>query len=876
MMKKQGLEISKIALILGVTLSVNISDSAFSQVVDDFSDGNLTSGPCWQGDTGLFEVNSLHQLHLKSAGTDSSYLATPSSLLDSTEWILWVKLSFSPSANNFARIYLASEQDVLTDSPKGFYLQLGEAGSSDAITLFRRQGGQDFQVCRGKEGFIAASFAVRIKVTRNMQGLWSLYADSTGGNLFQLQATGIDSTEITPAWFGIYCRYTSSNATKFYFDEVIVRNIMVDLDPPVALTVKTTNDRTLAVKFNETLHPASVSDTTHYLVSDNMGHPLTAMLNPANSTEVILTFDKPFLEMTDYTLSLEGIEDLSGNLSGPSQLPFLYYRPKAYDIVFNEIMADPEPQVGLPPVEYLELFNRTAYPIDISGWKLRIGSATKTVASCSLPGHSYLILADSNARIFFQAYGAFTGFPTFSLSNEGTTLTLENCEGHVISSVTYGSDWYRDPLKENGGWSLEQIDPANPCGGKQNWKASTAGRGGTPGSENAVSAANPDGSLPLPSRISVNDPQIITLTFAEPLDSSCIKGPSAFRIDPDGQQPVSIQKSSPDYDELEITLAEPMEKGLRYSLVFLDTLTDCAGNQLAGGFSLPFGLPELPGKEDVVINEILFAPADNGAEFVELFNISGKILDLRDLLIAELDTSALSMGNRYNVSAKGCLFFPGDYVALTTDPDLVRQQYFTSNPAGILEMHPFPSLNNEGGCISLVSTTDLVLDTAVFSVNMQFPLLTTTEGVSLERIDAAKTGTACSNWHSASSASGYATPAMKNSQCIDAFVRDSDISLDPPVFSPDNDGYQDILTISYRLEKPGYVANIRLFNATGQPVKMLTSKEILGTCGSFFWDGLDDQGKKLPMGIYIAFFQFFNLDGKVNNIKKITVLGGKL
>ncbi len=40
-------------------------------------------------------------------------------------------------------------------------------------------------------------------------------------------------------------------------------------------------------------------------------------------------------------------------------------------------MADPSPVVGLPEVEFLEIYNRTEYPIDLSNWILKMGDEEK-------------------------------------------------------------------------------------------------------------------------------------------------------------------------------------------------------------------------------------------------------------------------------------------------------------------------------------------------------------------------------------------------------------------------------------------------------------------------------------------------------------------
>ena len=47
------------------------------------------------------------------------------------------------------------------------------------------------------------------------------------------------------------------------------------------------------------------------------------------------------------------------------------------------------------------------------------------------------------------------------------------------------------------------------------------------------------------------------------------------------------------------------------------------------------------------------------------------------------------------------------------------------------------------------------------------------------------------------------------------------IEVTPKVFSPDNDGLDDIATIQYKINEPGYVANITIFDATGRPVSNL-------------------------------------------------------
>ncbi len=47
------------------------------------------------------------------------------------------------------------------------------------------------------------------------------------------------------------------------------------------------------------------------------------------------------------------------------------------DVVINEVMADPDPGAGEFLGEYVELFNRSDYPVQLEGWRLRCGGTGK-------------------------------------------------------------------------------------------------------------------------------------------------------------------------------------------------------------------------------------------------------------------------------------------------------------------------------------------------------------------------------------------------------------------------------------------------------------------------------------------------------------------
>jgi len=94
----------------------------------------------------------------------------------------------------------------------------------------------------------------------------------------------------------------------------------------------------------------------------------------------------------------------------------------------------------------------------------------------------------------------------------------------------------------------------------------------------------------------------------------------------------------------------------------------------------------------------------------------------------------------------------------------------------------------------------------------------------------------------------------------------------PEIFSPNNDGKDDILEIHFSLEKEGFVGTVAIFDPSGRLVSFLGKNEILGTSGMFLWDGRDDLGNICGTGLYLVYAELWNLKGEKERFKKAAVL----
>jgi hypothetical protein len=857
------------------------SKFGFTQVSDDFSDGDFTSGTVWSGTTSVFTVNLSEQLQLNNTGptgSDVSYLATAfvSQSLSEKEWQFWIKQSFAGSVNNYGRFWLASSNgDPTAAGTEGYFLQFGESGSNDAIELFYSNNGATTSVARGPDGTIASGAEMRVRVRRDATGNWTIDIDDNNGYDFIPYASGTNATLSSTDNLGIVCVYTASNATKFSYDDIYFGEYVLDVTPPEVVSVNVVSDTELDVKFSEAVTQATSEATANYTASGGLGTPATATLDGTDPTLVQLAFSTSFVNGTSYELTISNVEDASGNVLAQVIEPFTYVVTTGAafrDIVINEFMCDPTPTVGLAEAEFVELYNTSSNYIDLTGWKLGDASAFGTIGSHIIGPNEYALLISSASAPLFAFYPNVVVVSSFpSLNNSSDDIILQDTGLVTIDQLSYDISWYRDPNKDDGGYTLEQINPFASCTNASNWIGSAHPLGGTPAAQNSVFDTTPDTIGPSLVGIAITGAQTLELNLNESLGQSALAA-SNVSVEP-ALTVVNVSAIAPGNQAVIVSFGTPIDTGVVYTLSIVG-MADCEGNPQDVDSVLNFILPFDADSGEFVINEVLFNPFTGGYDYVELVNVTGRPLNLKGWMLASFDEED-GIANHKIISAQNYSVEPGGYVLVTEDTSNVIMNYIQHGIDNFIETD-IPSYNNDSGTVYLLTIDSLVSERFAYNEDMHFPLLRDVNGVSLERLDVNRPVDDMGNWHSAAETVGFGTPGIENSQYYPTSGSIGEVSMDPEIFSPDNDGHNDVLNINYSFTSPGFVGTIRIYDSNGRPVRELATNELLGTTGTFTWDGTTDRGEKARIGMYVVLFEAFSTTGESNKYKMSTVLGGRL
>lgn len=645
-----------------------------------------------------------------------------------------------------------------------------------------------------------------------------------------------------------------------------VFNDAPDDTSPSVLAWTITNPDTLLLVFSETMDTTGFSLPNWPLTPVNS---ITAAQWNSSLTEVRLAVEFPMLPTGTWQLEAGGITDCSGNVLADVTLTFFAaFSPIPGDLIFNEIMPDPEPAILMPAAEYIELYNRSDHPIDLQGVSINDAVVEQQVI---MPAGGYLVVGDADMAPAFLAIPNKHLLPDFpSLTNSGATLTLSNHNGLWLDEVSYDLSWYRDAARDDGGWSLELINPEDPCSDAGNWRASTDIRGGTAGELNSVYDNTPDTKAPQ-YRYLINEPQdAITLVFDEPIDGSSLAGVS-FTVNGESVANPDAQFYDGSGQRIILHFGE-MEAGVVYEFQVVG-LYDCWQNEtglITGVFMLP--VEGEPG--DVVINELLFDPLEGGYDFVELYNRSTRAQSMAGWSIANGEGGVPQTDEP--ITENEIVLLPGQFLVLTENSDVLPEYYPFTRLDRVLLVPSLPAFTVGSGEVFLLMPDLQQGDFFPYSEDMHFDLLNSTDGVSLERVDPFRPSLDETNWQSAAQSQGFATPGYINSQTWFGDFDPEGISIEPEIFSPDNDGYQDQVHIHYADDTPGMLAQVFIFDSEGRKVRNLTRNELLGANNTISWDGLTDENLLAPVGIYVIYFEAISPDGRVVTYRKSCVLAHRI
>jgi len=164
------------------------------------------------------------------------------------------------------------------------------------------------------------------------------------------------------------------------------------------------------------------------------------------------------------------------------------------DIVINEIMY--HPPLDRDDLQYVEVYNRSAEPVEVSGWSFSKGIKFTFPEGSILNSHSYAVVV-RDKKAFIETYGKdipLSGQFSGRLSHGGEKIELVDSDNNPVDRVIY-SDKAPWPLGPDGfSPSLERICPHEAGHLCQNWAASrlpyTRKHLGTPGRKNDSAQEN--------------------------------------------------------------------------------------------------------------------------------------------------------------------------------------------------------------------------------------------------------------------------------------------------------------------------------------------------------------------------------------------------
>ena len=481
----------------------------FCQNTDLFDQGSLDT-LTWKGNVEDYRLDDGRlRLDAPPVSGKSILFTKVEEILDSMQWNLDIELDFDPSSQNFLNVWFLTDHSSL-EFTNGYYVSIGESGSEDALTIYKRENQDDIIVAIGKLGRVAKKPILSLTIKSSGVDNYELQADYQDGGQ---ETITFSADDVESQYFIIECIYTSSRADKFYFDNYYAGPHIKDTEPPSVIDFAA-EESSIVVDFNEDLDSESITNDKFRFTPDFAINAI--ILDEANSLSI--TGTQPFEKGVAYTLDINGVRDLSDNSLDTSIMFTLLDRAESEDILINEILFNPRGS-GSDFVEIVNITSRDISLEDIFIGNRDNGQSEKVLFPSSIRPGEYIVLTE-DLESLIQTYTSHErsqifeqDLPSFNNDNGNVSIgRLMDGDLKPIDTYDYSEKDHHPLLDDEDGVSLERISLMSPTDSKANWASASSIIGfATPGLINSASGG-----------VSVDNVELIALnkTFSPNADGN--------------------------------------------------------------------------------------------------------------------------------------------------------------------------------------------------------------------------------------------------------------------------------------------------------------------------------------------------------------------
>ncbi len=433
----------------------------------------------------------------------------------------------------------------------------------------------------------------------------------------------------------------------------------------------------------------------------------------------------------------------------------------AQGVIINEIMNAPS---GGEP-EWIEILNFSSEPVNLKNWKISNRfidtKYTITTQDYFLQPDSYAVITRSDTIFYFHSHIPSKVFivpqlPVSRFRNDSDAVVIFDSTGLTIDSVYYKSSWVRS------GYSIERIYPNLNSNLKSTWGISTDPEKSTPGRKNSIMAKFNDIAVKTfstePSQIfqgqnfkiktavynlGINPVENLTVKFFIDINKDL-----TFQNDEKvAELNVLYRLNSTDSILVSIDISGLLSGSYSSLLqVFIEDDEDTLNNFVKKTITI---LPPPLSFNSIIVNEIMYAPKAPEPEWIEIFNRTNEVVNLKNYRIGDSQT--------FRTIGVDFVIKPNDFAIISSkDTILTLYPWLWADAEKVLILS-LPTLNNDEDAVRIYGPYGNLIDSVYYSSSMGGE-----NGYSLERVSPEQPSDLVSNWGT-SKGPFRATPLLKNS-----------------------------------------------------------------------------------------------------------------